>query len=330
MMKSVDQKQRSAFRGFTLIELLVVIAIIAVLIALLLPAVQQARESARRTQCRNNLKQLGLALHNYHDLYNTFPPLTVFSGSDTVPVMTATNQAAFGWTAFLLPQIDQSPLFNQLAVNSVELHVGLQTPATRPLTQTAIPAFRCPSDIAPNTNTSRTFSNAIYGNFAAGTSNYVANMGTQWSTAQNVLNNNAALHDPFGVFWTPSKIGLRDITDGASNTFLVGERDWANLAGVWVGTRNYNGTGDVGLRQVGGTVVAKLNEVSANGTGGFSSQHVGGGHFLFGDGRVQFLSENISFDATNSTLAMLSPGLNLMGVYQRLARREDGVPLGEY
>src|SRR5688500_4365529 len=98
-------------RGFTLIELLVVIAIIAVLIALLLPAVQQAREAARRTQCRNNLKQIGLALHNYHDVHNTFPMgycagMTYVDGaSDTSP--------GWSWATYILPQLDQGPLYNQ-------------------------------------------------------------------------------------------------------------------------------------------------------------------------------------------------------------------------
>ena len=196
--------------GFTLIELLVVIAIIAILIALLLPAVQQAREAARRTQCRINLKQIGLALHNYHDTYNTFPPLTVYSGYDTVPVHSATDQAAYGWGAFILPSLDQAPLFNQLNVSGSELHVSLQNAAFRPLVQTVLTVYRCPSDVAEDRNTSRRFTNAAYGNTSAATSNYVANMGTQWANSQNVLNNNATLRDPFGVFYTPSRIGIRD------------------------------------------------------------------------------------------------------------------------
>ncbi|MEZ6126391.1 MAG: DUF1559 domain-containing protein [Planctomycetaceae bacterium] len=103
-MKSLQVQKR----GFTLIELLVVIAIIAILIALLLPAVQQAREAARRTQCKNNLKQLGLAFHNYHDIYNTFPPAYVdLRGAGGVP----DNDGHWAWSAFILPQIDQSTSF---------------------------------------------------------------------------------------------------------------------------------------------------------------------------------------------------------------------------
>src|SRR5581483_8700238 len=100
--------RRSWKKGFTLIELLVVIAIIAILIALLLPAVQQAREAARRTQCKNNLKQLGLALHNYHDNFNTFPPGGVNGTAAT------SNYQGWGWSIMLLPQIDQAPLYNQI------------------------------------------------------------------------------------------------------------------------------------------------------------------------------------------------------------------------
>ncbi len=98
--------------GFTLIELLVVIAI---LIALLLPAVQQAREAARRSQCRNNLKQMGLALHNYHDVHGTFPPAAI------IGIPTRSQEEEWGWATFLLPHLDQSPLFQSLQVNSTRL-----------------------------------------------------------------------------------------------------------------------------------------------------------------------------------------------------------------
>ncbi len=105
-------------RGFTLIELLVVIAIIAILIALLLPAVQQAREAARRTQCRNNLKQIGLAMHNYHDIYNTFPPSFIMKNPPSANA-NSVERSMYGWGALILPQIDQAPLFNRLNVGTV-------------------------------------------------------------------------------------------------------------------------------------------------------------------------------------------------------------------
>ena len=212
---------RRSTRGFTLIELLVVIAIIAVLVAILLPAVQQAREAARASQCRNNLKQIGIALHSYHEQFSAFPPAFVFSGYDTVPVhQSGTDQAAYGWGAFLLPQLDQGPLFNQLDVNGRELHVLLQQADLRPLVQKNVPTYRCPSDEATETNNKRRFTNMAYGNTSAGTSNYVANQGTIWKNSQNWINGK---QDSWGVMWGSSRIRLSDLRDGASNTIAIGE-----------------------------------------------------------------------------------------------------------
>ena len=130
-------------RGFTLIELLVVIAIIAVLIALLLPAVQQAREAARRSQCTNNLKQIGLALHNYHDVYNTFPAGYIDQG-------VAANRGHYSWTSAILPYIDQAPLSNLMRVGDVPLSTNLTNNLTA--MQTPLSGFACPSNPAPSLN----------------------------------------------------------------------------------------------------------------------------------------------------------------------------------
>ena len=326
-MSDSSARRASPRRGFTLIELLVVIAIIAVLIALLLPAVQQAREAARRTQCRSNLKQIGLALHNYHEVYKTLPPQSVYSGQDTAPIHSATNQAGYGWATFILPQLDQSSLFNQLNVNGLELHLLLQQPGLRPLTQTVLPVYRCPSDTAPDTNTQRTFSNALYGSTPVGTSNYVSNSGTRWINDQNWINGQI---DSWGTFLPSGKVRLDDIIDGTSNTILVGERSWDYLAAVWVGTRNYQGTGDAGMRQISATVVSKINEPSANATGGFGSRHTGGAHFVLADGSVRFISENIQFDPTGAIAPVGDPTLVSMGIFQRLSRRNDGQVVSDY
>src|SRR5262245_17149207 len=120
-------------RGFTLIELLVVIAIIAVLIALLLPAVQQAREAARRTQCKNNLKQIGLAMHNYHDVYNTFPPGAVARfpvSNDGGGSSTSTEPGLWSWGFSILPYIDQSTTYNALGSGNIPLEAAAAVPAT--------------------------------------------------------------------------------------------------------------------------------------------------------------------------------------------------------
>ena len=130
-------------RGFTLVELLVVIAIIGVLVALLLPAVQAAREAARRSQCSNNLKQLAIALHNYHDNFSTFPPGWI---GVTRPLPDTEGPSGFAWGAQLLPYVDQTPLFNQ-----VNYQVScFATPANAPALSAVLTVYRCPSDPSPN------------------------------------------------------------------------------------------------------------------------------------------------------------------------------------
>lgn len=331
---SINVRQPRRARGFTLIELLVVIAIIAVLIALLLPAVQQAREAARRTQCKNNLKQIGLALHNYHDIYSVFPPGNALSSLSPdagykVDLTTANRAAGYGWATFILPQLDQANLFNQLNVNQIELVNLMQQASLRPLTQTKINVYRCPSDTAPDLNTGRPFSNAIFGDTSVGTSNYIGVEGTRWSHAVEWITTQT---DPFGMFWPASRVKISDITDGSSNTLMVGERNWTNLAGIWIGTRNYTGNGDVGLRQQLGITNWKINlsnSTTATPTSNraFHSNHTGGTHFVLADGSVRFLSENIYLD---NTLADPNNPASQKGLYNRLGMRNDGSPIGEF
>ncbi len=186
--------------GFTLIELLVVIAIIAILIALLLPAVQQAREAARRSQCKNNLKQFGLAMHNYHETYLSFPPASVTPISCSMSTPAAGTTTAlntnynWGWGTFLLPMLDQAPLYQQLGPNGCTFPVSTTPYLTSTLLQQALPAFVCPSDTGATVN-------MFFANYSK--SNYV--ISEQIATAN-------------------SSVRIRDIIDGTSNTFLHGER----------------------------------------------------------------------------------------------------------
>ena len=326
--RSVSPSRRA--RGFTLIELLVVIAIIAVLVAILLPAVQQAREAARASQCRNHLKQIGVALHNYHDQFGVLPPGNGFSTESPDPgykinLTTANRAAAYGWGAYILPQLDQVGLFNKLDVNGRELITVMKDPNLRPIGQTVLSIYKCPSDDAPELNTERAFTNpAIFNNTPVATSNYVGVHGTRWSHADDWILNQT---DPYGVFWPGSRVRIDDIKDGTSNTFVVGERNWDNLSAIWIGTRNYTGNGDVGLRQHLGITNWKINLPGTNSPRAFHSNHVGGTNFLLGDGSVRLVSEDIHCD---NTLGTAGNPLTMRGTYQRLGMRADGAIVGEF
>lgn len=329
-----NSKQR---RGFTLIELLVVIAIIAILVSLLLPAVQQAREAARRTQCKNNLKQIGLAIHNYHDVHRSFPPGVVYSTSTV---------HGFAWGTFILPFIEQRPLYETLNV-STEGDVFGTWNNRDPGAKTVLTAYICPSD------TGRVDS-------SMGHSNYIGvNSGEKARRRGNdVIRDHAAVganeQHSKGLFTRDVARRIRDITDGTSNTLVVGERasllSAPNLngtaqcsAGQWIGVRALRfWSGDqVSLqsqRAVMGIAGSGINSTLITKGGGtretldntectlnFNSNHTGGAQFLLGDGSVRFLSENINhiFEAGTRTFIANS-------VYENLLTIDDGNPIGDF
>ncbi|MDB5337451.1 MAG: hypothetical protein JWN70_3070 [Planctomycetaceae bacterium] len=195
-------------RGFTLIELLVVIAIIAVLIALLLPAVQQAREAARRSQCKNNFKQIGLGLHNYHDNFRVFQP-GLYNTINNWTTPPAGGLDRLGWMPALLPYIDQANLYNQW---QKEFATGVSGLAFS-LRTTVIPVMTCPSD--PNAGKMSGFGNGFVGNI-------LLSGGARAWGAQNTATDSAG-GTPTGLFYTNSSVGIRDITDGTSNTIMSSE-----------------------------------------------------------------------------------------------------------
>ncbi len=329
------------YTAFTLIELLVVIAIIAVLVALLLPAVQQAREAARRSQCRNNLKQIGLALHNYHETFGTFPPGNAFSSLEPSSNYTGASgedddsdaedssletgaTLGFAWSAFILPYLDQGALFQQLDVNGPGLAQLMRTPAKRPLTQTSLSVYRCPTDDLPELNFERRFNPAANGQTNVGASSYVGVHGQRQKEAWRIIKNRA---DPLGIFWTGSRVRINDITDGTTNTFLVGERAYANAAAVWVGVRNYQGVGVYGISTTQGITRFPINSFVKEANRSFSSEHTGGSHFLFADGSVRFVSETVHFD---DSMEVDKKPKTRRGTFQRLGMRNDGNVIGDF
>ncbi len=291
--------RQSQRRGFTLIELLVVIAIIAILIALLLPAVQQAREAARRSTCKNNLKQIGLALHNYHDTHRVFPPGWVSRDTNG----DASNLLAWGY--FILPFMDQAPLYKSINPNIRWIEGSNSSgfsgvTSVVPAATTKIPAFSCPSDTQGLTNLE-------YGpNFRIGKSNYVCSYSPG---AWNATSSTGSASGAWGPFQRNSNVRMRDFDDGTSNTFLIGERNSkTSQAAFWIGTtKEGTGTNRNGYWPFVSALTRNFqwdSGSSANVFGNrylinsgyawaFSSLHTGGAHFVFGDGRVRFISENI-------------------------------------
>jgi prepilin-type N-terminal cleavage/methylation domain-containing protein/prepilin-type processing-associated H-X9-DG protein len=315
--------------GFTLIELLVVIAIIAVLVALLLPAVQQAREAARRSQCKNNLKQIGLALHNYHDICNTFP--SAHGGTTGGPSNTQPNNGGrLSGIVMLLPEMDQATLWNQIS-STMTTSGGTYPPMgpapwnwdspIYPPYTVQLPVLRCPSD-----------KYAGWNNFPYGKTNYAFNFG-------DTVTSNTSMPfawwtpEPRGMFYYNSKLGLSDCRDGSSNTLALAEMAlsqdkntiWGNIAQGggsaaspltcknMAGTNHYylsSNTQDLrgsdwvdgGLQFSGVTTILPPNNPSCMTDGNSAdpaivsstSRHSGGAHAMLCDGSVRFISENIS------------------------------------
>ena len=324
-------------RGFTLIELLVVIAIIAILIALLLPAVQQAREAARRSTCKNNLKQMGLALHNYHETFRTFPPGYVEEILPSNGGVVVDNEGHWAWNALLLPYLDQAPLFNQLNVGTVPVSTVLNNATIRTTLQQTLPVFRCPSDTGPQIHdeAGRRIKATGGSEYGLAVTNYIASNSSyglkkdQGTDPTNTAN---------GAFFRNSSIKMRDLSDGSSNVILAGERAYKlgnnkAFAGALYAARDYNASGPAisstgsssnqGLISIFGGGAAPINANASSGQGriAFSSRHVGGAHFLFGDGRIKFLSENIDHNA--ASIANDSTFEYLIGI-------DDGNVVGEY
>jgi prepilin-type N-terminal cleavage/methylation domain-containing protein/prepilin-type processing-associated H-X9-DG protein len=325
-LHSRSRRQALWLSGFTLIELLVVIAIIAILIALLLPAVQQAREAARRSQCKNNLKQIGLALHNYHDTFNTFPPSMIrnWNGGTNNGGCTWQSHPGYSWRAHILPGIDQASLYNVLNFTYLSgCYTGGSAdgdgalPGGKNVKAQVIQTYLCPSDpTKPVADGSYAGSNyqELLGNTSTGVS--IASSANN-SKIVGVLND------------VGCKIG--DILDGTSNTLMVGEvyrgtplveyarpQNRTNQRGhSWLTGGNYGGIGtNIPPNYAEGSTVPSTvpsaadanafydqidwsNDYNIGGSGrrsSGSSKHTGGMQVLMADGSCQFVSNNVDLN----------------------------------
>ncbi len=298
--------------GFTLIELLVVIAIIAVLVALLLPAVQQAREAARRSQCKNNLKQIGLALHNYHDQFNVLPYAAAAASYESPLV-----KNNVGWTS-ILPNLDQAPLYNTINFN-VAMGVWNKNGGTivggTPLTPTNITAsgtklavLLCPSDNGPQTVDSG--QNGGYYGCSPGVPSYKSSYGfsVQYAMRWDTVTWQQEPRPSRGMFGAYSNCNFRDVSDGLSNTVMISETTldvYDGTTGVWA-CAGHVGMGIQFANPPGVTINNwrcctwasppnqhfQPNQLGEWGSPG--STHAGGMQVTLGDGSVRFISQNIN------------------------------------
>lgn len=340
MKRFLDSKV-SRSRGFTLVELLVVIAIIGTLVALLLPAVQGAREQARRASCSNNLHNLALACQQYHNNMSSYPSgwiCSVAPGTNSPYYGNALGYAeGWGWGSLLLPFLEQTALHRQLGVTlnaqsnghaSLYQRLGDAQAIPDPqilvnVTQTPLKLFMCASDTGFNgrgqVDVTRAFANGVGSQasgaapLAVGVSNYMGVAGHRL-VAGDVRNT--------GVFYGNSYVRDADIIDGLSNTAMIGERETQFChSGTWLGVENpagLPGSGENGFTQVAGYSYPKLNINLTDSTGssvwyggcgaGFSSNHPGGAQFAFADGGVRYIVSGISWNYYPPTGPGTPPG----------------------
>jgi len=298
-------------RGFTLVELLVVIAIIGILVGLLLPAVQAAREAARRTQCTNNLKQIGLAMHNYHDTYGSLPFATTYG-----------TYYAHTWCEFILPFMEQDTFYDK-----IDFNIGNSTGANKALfTSQPFESYQCPSNPFSDRLTTRSGGNFDGWDVPTQGLNYpvcagAINTGAYSTDCTNAFPVPSFCISEFAQTWTTAgakgpgmfhrtiaAAKLRDVTDGTSNTFMAGERQAEDLDFGGAFSNNF----PVAFTGMKPNSLNRNESASSDyrNNGGFSSYHPGGVQMVMGDGAVKFISETIDFVS-----------------WCRIGDKDDGVPV---
>jgi prepilin-type N-terminal cleavage/methylation domain-containing protein/prepilin-type processing-associated H-X9-DG protein len=308
--------------GFTLVELLVVIAIIGILIGLLLPAINAARESARRTSCTNNIKQIGLALINYHEELGMFPP--GYRSNQKYNDGSTDTSPGWAWSAFILPNMEEKAAFK-----SINLSLPVESSQNAVAIQTRIKTYLCPSD-QPSAGAFSVTDGLSKSLALAAPSSYAACCGSDDSDTTDDTGS--------GIFYRNSKVRMADIKDGASHTILVGERAWAYSQGIWAGAisggvikrgaMNTN-PGSPDGNAPAPTLVLSHNHLitctndSDGGLDDFSSLHPGGANFVYADGSVHFI---IAIPGDNPDGSYTQQGI----IFQTLGTRAagDNLPAG--